>query len=117
MTALPAAFNWEFHSVDPRARAVLSGGTSSRDIYKMVLENMPGGGRAGATLLDVGCGSGALRDYVKPYCERYVGTDLIRYEAFPPDCEFYTADFDLPATSSSRPLRRYCGGGRGHRAC
>jgi 2-polyprenyl-3-methyl-5-hydroxy-6-metoxy-1,4-benzoquinol methylase len=100
VTAPPAACNLESRSVDPETRAILSGGTSSRDIYDMVLENIPLAQHPEGTLLDVGCGSGALRDYVKPICDRYVGADLIRYPSFPLDCEFYPADFN----SGSLPL-------------
>jgi SAM-dependent methyltransferase len=51
----------------------------------------------GGTLLDVGCGSGALQTFVQPLVDRYVGSDLIRYDSFPEDCEFYLANFGSEA--------------------
>jgi 2-polyprenyl-3-methyl-5-hydroxy-6-metoxy-1,4-benzoquinol methylase len=79
---------------DPQRRALLSGGSSNDAVYQMIastLRFLPG---EPGVILDVGCGGGALRNFVEPMFERYVGTDLIRYESFPPQCEFRAANLD-----------------------
>jgi 2-polyprenyl-3-methyl-5-hydroxy-6-metoxy-1,4-benzoquinol methylase len=69
----------------------------------MIAEYLGANRPRGGTLLDVGCGSGALRAFVRPLVTHYVGADLIRYDSFPADCEFYLANFDsgpLPLSES-----------------
>jgi 2-polyprenyl-3-methyl-5-hydroxy-6-metoxy-1,4-benzoquinol methylase len=46
------------------------------------------------TLVDVGCGSGALWHVLRPVFSRYVGVDLIRYDGFPTDGELVTSNLD-----------------------
>ena len=60
----------------------------------MVVEVLKANGIKGGTLVDVGCGRGALRDYVRPYCDRYVGVDILRWDDFPDDAELHLADLD-----------------------
>ncbi|HXR35823.1 MAG TPA: methyltransferase domain-containing protein, partial [Candidatus Binataceae bacterium] len=50
--------------------------------------------RQRGVILDVGCGGGALRRLVQPMFDRYIGTDLVRYESFPAECEFHAANLD-----------------------
>ncbi|HYW09389.1 MAG TPA: class I SAM-dependent methyltransferase [Longimicrobium sp.] len=75
-------------------RARLSRGTSGEAIYRMVAaavnEHVPAGG----TLLDVGCGTGALWDHLRGRFDRYVGVDAVRYELFPAGAEWVAADLD-----------------------
>jgi SAM-dependent methyltransferase len=82
---------------DPRQRALLSRGTSNHHIYQMIARYLRTKREGGGKLLDVGCGSGALRAFVQPLVDHYVGLDLIRYDSFPADCEFYITNFDSDA--------------------
>jgi len=75
-------------------RARLSGGASLGAVYAMIASCLAAEHEHGATLLDVGCGAGALRQFVAPFCDRYVGTDLIRYDSFPAAWDFVRADLN-----------------------
>lgn len=77
-------------SVEDRAR--LSAGTSADPIYRAVADALRG--KAGGTLLDVGCGGGALWGYVRGQFARYAGADVVRYDGFPVDGEFHPIDLD-----------------------
>jgi 2-polyprenyl-3-methyl-5-hydroxy-6-metoxy-1,4-benzoquinol methylase len=87
---------------DPKHRAILSGGSSNDAVYQMIATTLRSNHKGRGVILDVGCGSGALRPFVEPIFDRYVGTDLVRYESFPLDCEFQPADLDqgLPFSES-----------------
>ncbi|MGA8568406.1 MAG: methyltransferase domain-containing protein [Candidatus Binataceae bacterium] len=87
---------------DPHGRALLSEGKSDDAVYRMVAAKLQALGSGAGVLLDVGCGSGALRPYVASLCERYVGVDLVRYDLFPAECEFHQANLDreLPLAES-----------------
>src|SRR5258708_5070566 len=77
-----------------RQRAESSLGTSAEAIYRLVArttrERHPGGG----TLVDIGCGTGGLWQYVEERFNVYIGADVIRYEGFPEGAEFRTVDLD-----------------------
>ncbi|MGO9449529.1 MAG: class I SAM-dependent methyltransferase [Candidatus Binataceae bacterium] len=60
----------------------------------MVIEEIAGRHRGGGTLVDVGCGTGQLLPRVRPFCERYVGVDILSYDDFPADTEFVAANLD-----------------------
>jgi SAM-dependent methyltransferase len=77
--------------VETRAR--LSAGTSGDPIYRAVATALKGRA-AGGTLLDVGCGTGALAGHVSVLFERYVGADAVRYDGFPAEAEFHPIDLD-----------------------
>jgi SAM-dependent methyltransferase len=47
-------------------------------------------------LADVGCGQGLFRPFSVPYCNQYCGIDVVRYDGFPADAEFFSADLDTP---------------------
>jgi 2-polyprenyl-3-methyl-5-hydroxy-6-metoxy-1,4-benzoquinol methylase len=83
--------------IDPslRARASASLGISADAIYRTV-SNMIRDRREQGVLLDVGCGTGSLLQFVRDSIDRYVGADVIRYESFPADQEFIQADLDAP---------------------
>jgi 2-polyprenyl-3-methyl-5-hydroxy-6-metoxy-1,4-benzoquinol methylase len=97
--------NWEplAAACDLERRALLSGGSSNEAIYKTIAACVRANYAGKGILLDVGCGSGALRPFVQGMVDRYVGADLVRYESFPAECEFYPANFDsepVPAADS-----------------
>src|SRR3954469_17581805 len=75
-------------------RAAASQGGSSDPVYRMVARTIARRHHGSGTLLDVGCGSGALWSYVKSTFGRYLGTDVIRYDNFPPEGVFVETDFD-----------------------
>lgn len=79
---------------DVEARAQLSAGHSDAAIYGMVARAVARRGIAGATLVDVGCGRGALRPYVAPFVRRYIGIDAVRYEGIEGGVEFHHVDLD-----------------------
>ncbi len=81
-------------AADPRLRARLSGGSSNSAVYRAVAAALGSRKIRGVLILDVGCGGGALRSFVAPMFDRYVGVDLIRYASFPAECEFHPADLN-----------------------
>jgi 2-polyprenyl-3-methyl-5-hydroxy-6-metoxy-1,4-benzoquinol methylase len=86
------------------SRARLSLGSSSDAIYRMVDEFLGASKIGGGTLVDVGCGGGALWRVVSARFARYCGLDAVRYEAFPVDGEFRRVNLDstewpVPAAS------------------
>jgi 2-polyprenyl-3-methyl-5-hydroxy-6-metoxy-1,4-benzoquinol methylase len=83
--------------VEARARRSL--GTSNGPIYKMVVRALEERSITDGVLVDVGCGKGNLCDYVRPYCSRYVGVDVIRYEEFSPKADFELVDLDTGRVS------------------
>ncbi|HWE37786.1 MAG TPA: methyltransferase domain-containing protein [Isosphaeraceae bacterium] len=70
------------------------GTTNSPAVYRLVArvvrERHPGGG----TLVDVGCGTGNLRPFVRERFDHYVGVDVVRHDGFPDDAEFARVDMD-----------------------
>jgi 2-polyprenyl-3-methyl-5-hydroxy-6-metoxy-1,4-benzoquinol methylase len=84
-------------STHSESRALQSRGRSSEAIYKMVTRALQGSGRCDV-LLDIGCGNGALRGFVRHQITRYVGADIARYEDFPADAEFHRVDLDCLPT-------------------
>jgi 2-polyprenyl-3-methyl-5-hydroxy-6-metoxy-1,4-benzoquinol methylase len=87
-------------------RARLSGGRSAHAIYALVSdvvrrhlasrrldsrERRPAGR---GTLVDVGCGSGALWTYLGDAFDRYVGVDVVDYDGFPPNETFVRANLN-----------------------
>ncbi len=82
--------------VEQRARQSL--GTSHTAIYKMVAGALAGRS-AGGLLVDVGCGSGHLWQFVKHHFSRYIGVDVLRYDDLPADAEFRKVDLDTGYTS------------------
>lgn len=81
------------------ARARQSHGTSDAAIYTMVVNALDERGIAGGTLIDVGCGAGQLRPFVRERFTRYVGVDVVRYENFPAAAEFTQVDLDTGRVS------------------
>lgn len=79
-------------SVESRAR--LSLGSSSDAIYRMVDDFLAASQISGGTLVDVGCGGGAIWRVVSTRFTRYCGLDAVRYGTFPVDGEFRRVDLD-----------------------
>jgi len=74
-------------------RARLSAGASHDAIYRMVADALAVVGARGS-VLDIGCGTGAIRAYLNDRFTRYTGVDVIRYDGFPDDGHFVQADLD-----------------------
>jgi len=74
-------------------RAKLSAGASANAIYAAVAKILQGKAASG-TILDVGCGTGALWGYVRNQFASYVGADAVRYDDFPAQLEFHTINLD-----------------------
>jgi SAM-dependent methyltransferase len=79
-------------TVEERARA--SRGASAAAIYRLVTRTIRTRHQGGGTLLDVGCGSGALWDAVGDHFDRYLGVDVVRYDGFPDRGTFLEADLE-----------------------
>jgi 2-polyprenyl-3-methyl-5-hydroxy-6-metoxy-1,4-benzoquinol methylase len=75
-------------------RARLSEGSSLPTIYAGVATALGAVHPGGGTLVDVGCGGGALWPVLRSAFARYVGVDIVRYVGFPADGEFVTANLD-----------------------
>jgi 2-polyprenyl-3-methyl-5-hydroxy-6-metoxy-1,4-benzoquinol methylase len=75
-------------------RARLSEGCSLPAIYAGVAAAVDAVHPSGGTLVDVGCGSGALWSVLRPAFARYVGVDIVRYDGFPTDAELVTGNLD-----------------------
>jgi 2-polyprenyl-3-methyl-5-hydroxy-6-metoxy-1,4-benzoquinol methylase len=80
--------------VDLDARARQSLGSSSTAIYRMVVRACVAHGNDGGSLIDVGCGGGALWREVRERFTCYFGLDAVRYDRFPADGEFRQVDLD-----------------------
>jgi len=44
--------------------------------------------------VDVGCGSGGFRGFIRNHFASYIGVDAVRYEGFPADAKFSPIDLD-----------------------
>lgn len=82
----------KYDDLETRARQSL--GASNVAIYSMVAEALERHHAGGGLLIDVGCGSGNLWPFVRSRFARYVGVDVVRYEGFPADAEFYRINLD-----------------------
>lgn len=80
-------------AMEIESRARQSRGISNSAIYSMVAGAIGGNGAQGQLLLDVGCGTGSLKQAVDGLCARYLGVDVVRYDALPGDTAF--VQFDL----------------------
>jgi 2-polyprenyl-3-methyl-5-hydroxy-6-metoxy-1,4-benzoquinol methylase len=80
-------------TAEDRARASKGG---SDDVIHAAVERLLRrlGVAGGGVLLDVGCGTGALRARLGSAFGRYVGADILRYDDFPADAEFHRIDLD-----------------------
>jgi SAM-dependent methyltransferase len=78
-------------------RALETHGGSNDAVYGMVERAVRASGAPRGTLVDVGCGRGALRGWLGATCSRYVGVDVVRHEGFPPDAELLLLNLDTGA--------------------
>ncbi|MDB4947850.1 MAG: SAM-dependent methyltransferase [Gemmatimonadetes bacterium] len=81
-------------AVEERARRSLGG--SEDAIHALVAGAARARHAGGGTLVDVGCGTGALWGRLAERFDRYVGVDAARYDGFPADGELVLADLDAP---------------------
>jgi hypothetical protein len=79
---------------DLQPRAMMSEGASNERIYQAIAPALRSRKPYGSVILDIRCGRGALRAFVAPMFDRYVGTDLVHYDSFPAECEFRPANLD-----------------------
>jgi SAM-dependent methyltransferase len=79
---------------DVRARARRTRGTSGSAIHAMVAEAVAARHPGGGALLDVGCGTGSLWASVRDHFRQYLGADVVRYDGFPEDGQFFEANLD-----------------------
>ena len=85
-------------------RALETLGGSSDAVYRMVERAVRASGVARGTLVDVGCGRGALHARLREAYARYVGVDVVRHEGFPTDAELVLMNLDagkLPLADAS----------------
>ena len=75
-------------------RAGQSLGTSSTAIYQMVTKALEQRHTGGGVLIDVGCGTGNLWQFVCSRFDRYVAVDALRYAALSADAESYQNELD-----------------------
>src|SRR5688500_18634583 len=79
-------------ALEVRARQSL--GASSDAIHQMVADAVERHNLTGATMIDVGCGHGALRARLGDRFSLYRGLDAVRYSGFPADGLFTQVDLD-----------------------
>lgn len=75
-------------------RALETHGASNDAVYRMVERAVRASGAARGTLVDVGCGSGALHARLSETYARYIGVDVIRHDGFPVSAELMLMDLD-----------------------
>lgn len=80
-------------------RAKQSLGMSNEAIYRMVVRALDEWQISGNIVVDVGCGAGLLRSYLKDRFKHYIGVDVVRYEAFPTTAEFHRVNLDTGRAS------------------
>jgi 2-polyprenyl-3-methyl-5-hydroxy-6-metoxy-1,4-benzoquinol methylase len=78
-------------------RAHLTAGASSDVIHAAVLALLEERQVRGGTLIDVGCGTGALYWQVRGVFAGYIGADAVRHQGFPADAEFVQTNLDAAA--------------------
>ena len=78
-------------------RARQSLGTSDAAIYEMVARSVRRCHDGGGVLVDVGCGTGNLWQFVADRFDRYEGVDVVTYPGFPADEVFHEAELDSDA--------------------
>jgi 2-polyprenyl-3-methyl-5-hydroxy-6-metoxy-1,4-benzoquinol methylase len=84
------------HPPDATERAAMSQGASGAPIGELVERFVRASGPRFGTLVDVGCGRGAMATRLDGAYERYVGCDLVSYDGFPhaPNVDFVSADLN-----------------------
>jgi 2-polyprenyl-3-methyl-5-hydroxy-6-metoxy-1,4-benzoquinol methylase len=80
--------------MDAAARAALSAGASNGPIHALVCRVLGEQTSGKGTLVDIGCGTGKLRDSVAALTREYIGCDVVRYGSLPADIPFVEADLN-----------------------
>jgi len=75
-------------------RALETHGTSGDAVYRMVVRALDERGLEGGTLVDVGCGQGALHAALGAKRFRYTGADVVRHAGYPAELEFVPVNLD-----------------------
>jgi len=86
-------------------RALQSKGSSSGAIYSMVARVLDEHSIQAETVVDVGCGGGALWPYISNRFNHYIGVDIEKYPGFPVNADFVACNLEtytipLPAASA-----------------
>ncbi len=85
-------------------RALETHGASNEAVYRMLERALRASGAARGTLVDVGCGRGALHAWLSEAYARYIGVDVVRHDGFPADAELVLMNLDsgtLPLADGS----------------
>ncbi|HXW03951.1 MAG TPA: methyltransferase domain-containing protein [Vicinamibacterales bacterium] len=82
------------HSVSERALS--TGGTGAEVIYRTAAVALRRRGASGL-LVDVGCGTGRLRELTRGGVSDYLGVDVVRHVGLPRDAPFARVDLDREA--------------------
>jgi 2-polyprenyl-3-methyl-5-hydroxy-6-metoxy-1,4-benzoquinol methylase len=80
--------------VGVEARARRSLGASSDAIHRMVADAIRRHAIEGVSVVDVGCGQGALRNVLPTRFAEYRGLDVVRYPGLADDVQFTRVDLD-----------------------
>ena len=75
-----------------RARAALSGGTSSGAILRAVRSALERRSVGRGVVADVGAGAGDLYRHISEYCAEYLALDAVRYDGLPEVARFLACD-------------------------
>ena len=78
-------------ALDARLRQSL--GQSGGAIYAAAARALRARGARGS-IVDVGCGTGQLREFLGDLPVAYAGVDAMRYDGYPPAAAFYAADLN-----------------------
>jgi 2-polyprenyl-3-methyl-5-hydroxy-6-metoxy-1,4-benzoquinol methylase len=79
-------------------------GASGDAVYALAQRTLDKRGAYGGTLVDTGCGSGALLRLLRGRFDALVGIDAVRYDGIPADVRFVEHDLNEPAI----PLESGC---------
>jgi SAM-dependent methyltransferase len=79
---------------DVEQRASETHGGSGDAVYRLVADALATSNAPRGTLVDVGCGRGELRTWVREHLTRYVGVDVMRHAGFPAEGELVLANLD-----------------------
>jgi 2-polyprenyl-3-methyl-5-hydroxy-6-metoxy-1,4-benzoquinol methylase len=94
------------HDAALESRALQTLGESGTAIYRAAADALRQRSAAGS-VVDVGCGTGRLRDVLAGIATGYVGVDAVRHRGFPDDAQLLLADLDrdiIPTADGSADI-------------